>query len=678
MATGTWGLGEAPITSRAAARVSRLDYPRVSTLALGATAGIGMLVAYAPVLPLPVRSPLLAVGLVIWAGAAFGCFALGARVVWRALQTHNDIGVMIVAGVGICLAIIAAIQVELIQTVLGHPWFTWSWRWDLGHAQAIARTGGLDHALDYAGVPIRYHVGVPWLAAAVQRETGHGLTHVLFGVVPLLSVVSLVIGALELLRSAGIRYRFGAIAVALALTVPMHDRTALGVYYGIPGAFVLPQTWPLLGTKLMLNSLLGLAVGMTSVALLVPSRAGVPRLVLSILGLASLTQTKPQYFAAFGLFAGILGLARIVNIRNRNPRNALPLAVALAALALGLVHLTLLPGDVAWFATPQWRAAATRGLFREPLHAYSYVIPAALAAWYLVRPRDGGHDQPSGVGLLLVGAATAYALAGLFYLVRFPFRTEFTARWFALGFPPLPEALAGDKDLAQSLEAARLLVLVAGFGILATSVQAAGAWWRRSFELVAAALVLTPIPLLTLGFVHPPAAYAVAEDEDLRATLAEIPQRATLLIANDLADPAQNYVRPLQGMLLTAYAGHAFYVANLRYIHYAEPDAVARLGEVRSFFGAPWSDWHTAWLVRSKITHVLVHDRCRPPWLGQTGLPLRPLRAHGRWRAFAVVIPADLTSTARQPPAADPHPTYGAADCLSGRSGADSVDAGGT
>ena len=172
------------------------------------------------------------------------------------------------AGVGICLAIIAAIQVELIQTVLGHPWFTWSWRWDLGHAQAIARTGGLDHALDYAGVPIRYHVGVPWLAAAVQRETGHGLTHVLFGVVPLLSVVSLVIGALDLLRSAGIRYRFGAIAVALALTVPMHDRTALGVYYGIPGAFVLPQTWPLLGTKLMLNSLLGLAVGMTTWLLL--------------------------------------------------------------------------------------------------------------------------------------------------------------------------------------------------------------------------------------------------------------------------------------------------------------------------------------------------------------------------------------------------------------------------
>src|SRR5687767_11244983 len=105
------------------------------------------------------------------------------------------------AGAGI--ATFAAIELELIRLFLARPALTWhvDWRYALNHAQAIAATGGVDSALDYAGAPINYHVGPAWFAGAFERLFGGGMTHVLFGVVPLLSMLTLGIAAVTLLRN---------------------------------------------------------------------------------------------------------------------------------------------------------------------------------------------------------------------------------------------------------------------------------------------------------------------------------------------------------------------------------------------------------------------------------------------------------------------------------------------
>jgi hypothetical protein len=170
-----------------------------------------------------------------------------------------------------------------------------------------------------------------------------------------------------------------------------------------------------------------------------------------------------------------------------------------------------------------------------------------------------------------------------------------------------------------------------------------------------------------LGFIQPDRPYAVAEDRELFDVLARVPAEGALLVASDLADPAQDFARPLQGMLLTAYRGHTFYAANLSYIHYTRPDALVRLQELRSFFGAPWSMWHTGWLARTRVTHVLTDDRCAPAWLGQPGPPLQPLTRSGRWTAYEVRRPARGTQEPERPAAEGPRPAYGRADCLSGR-----------
>ena len=69
-------------------------------------------------------------------------------------------------------------------------------------------------ALDYAGVPVDYHVGPAWLAGATERVLGYGLYGVSFGLVPLLSILSTAIATLYLLHLHGIPYRLSAAAAA--------------------------------------------------------------------------------------------------------------------------------------------------------------------------------------------------------------------------------------------------------------------------------------------------------------------------------------------------------------------------------------------------------------------------------------------------------------------------------
>ena len=168
--------------------------------------------------------------------------------------------------------------------------------------------------------------------------------------------------------------------------------------------------------------------------------------------------------------------------------------------------------------------------------------------------------------------------------------------------------------------------------------------------------------------MDPPADYGVAEEAGLRAVLAAIPVQGTLLISSDLADPAQDAKRALRSPLLTAYDGHAFYVADFRYVHYLRADALLRAEALRRFFGTAWSPWHEAWLTRTGVTHVLIDERCRPIWADSSHVPLRRVRSAGRWIAMERIPGARPTgSLDTLAPVADLEPAHGQSGCLSGR-----------
>ena len=135
--------------------------------ALGSAVLAAVVVATAPAMPDAVRSLMIVAALVAWAsGVGWAVVAAARQQVRQPLAPFSAIGL---AGIG--LAVVATTQLELIRLFGGHAALTWNvdWRFALGHAQAIARTGGLGSALDYAGVPIRYHVGPAWFAGAATH-----------------------------------------------------------------------------------------------------------------------------------------------------------------------------------------------------------------------------------------------------------------------------------------------------------------------------------------------------------------------------------------------------------------------------------------------------------------------------------------------------------------------------
>jgi hypothetical protein len=208
----------------------------------------------------------------------------------------------------------------------------------------------------------------------------------------------------------------------------------------------------------------------------------------------------------------------------------------------------------------------------------------------------------------------------------------------------------------------RLLLAAAGVAILAACAWRASAPWRHSFSVAATLVVLSPLPFIGLTLVEPWKGQEVADGHGVYQLLQEIPTSGTLLIASDIADPANDYERSARGFLLTGYGGHQFYLANLAYLQFRWPDAVQRLENLQAFFGTPWSPWHEELLRTSGITHVLVDDRCPAAWQNSPTPGLRLMARAGHWAAYTVYGP--LAGTGPRPAAVPVRRRYGTAACL--------------
>jgi hypothetical protein len=649
-----------------------------------AAAGAGVVVALAPVLPGAIRDPLVVASLAVWVAlACAGCAAL-LREAWLAARRRESdwmLGAIAVAGT--LVAVVMAAQVELIRVLEARPAFSWmlDWRWSLNHAQAIARSGNIFHALDYSGVGLDYHVGPAWFAASVARLFGGGMADVLFGIIPPLCVVTMVVAAALILRSTGLRGRLAAVAVVAAITWPASQLTPTWVVHGPLTVLLGPYNWQFLATDMMLNSFLGYAVGLAGVALLLDREAGTSQLALGALALAACEQIKPQYFVGLGIVAGVVMCWRLV-AEPGNRRRTLGLAAAvLASLLLAVVARTSLPGDVALFEAPRLGAPNFRELAVDLRRTHTLVALAALAIWlFLRRGRRAGSETPKRwagdsaprIDLLAAAAVASIGLAFALRTIIMPVRSAYVENGQALRLHDIyPTYLTA--DLLQGADPGRFLLLAAGIGVIGAALLANRRRFGAPLAAACALLVCAPIPLLAAGFrSSPPSEYAAAEDAGLYSVLHRLPVEGAVLISSDLADPANDYQRPLRAPLLTAYGGHQFYVSDLRYVHYVRPDAVERSTELRQFFGARWSPWHDAWLARHHITQVLVDSRCTPVWLGEAGVPLTPRLHSGNWTVWQVPVGiGGLAQGASQPPQPpsewrDITPATGHADCLLG------------
>ena len=640
------------------------------TIALITTAAQGVVTATAPLIPTDVRAVVLVLVLLAWVCStlAAGGWVLG-RLGATVLRGEDRALPALVGLLGIGVSVLAMSQLALVRSLLSRPALTWSvdWRFSWNHAEAIARTGGAQHALDYSGQPLDYHVGPAWSAGAVDQLLGSGAPEVLFGVIPAVCVLAIALACLRVLRHAGINDAHAAPAVGLAFSVPglllayapLAPTTVLQVMLNPASAHL----W-LFSPAFILNGLLGLTVGMAIVALIFQEtydRRSLLATLVAAAALGGLVSIKPQYFAAFGLMVGLIGLMRLRRVwRSRPFPPPIILVVAVAAFGVAVLLMFAMGSGEGLLGVPRWAPGRTNF---SPMHAVRelvslHMLIAIAAGATLLRG-----ERFAALREVSLAAVLAMVLIGAVLMsVQFSLPADVLDRADTLGMPDVRTDVGA--NLVQALIPLRVVIILCTAAIM---VSALGTSERRRVWLLLALLIgALRSPLLILGFARPADAYEAAEDPGLHAVLATVPVEGIRLISSDIADPAEDYGRSQRGFLLSAYHGHEIYLANVRYYRYAEADVVERITHLRVFFGSSWSGWHDGWLRRESITHILVHDRCPPAWrasVNSTGAPLMVVARAGEWTVYSTRDPANSMPT-ELPRWRDIRPEYGSGACI--------------
>jgi hypothetical protein len=632
---------------------------------------LGIFVAVAPLLPLTVRHQALVGGLLLWFLMTLTGFAsLAIRALQEAHHSPNKF-LIVITFIGISTALLAVTQLEIIRILADRPALIWhvDWRYQLSHAQAIAETGGLSRSLDYSGTPIEYHVGPSWIAGAVQRVFGKGVDLVLFGVVPLLSLLTIVIALVCILRQHNVPLTIAAAATAITLTFPSLGRSLPKLVFNASRDIFDANYWTF-STSLMLNSMFALCVGLASFALIV-DKSSKWRQTISAIGLSSVVILKPQYFASIGLLTGLLGVGEQIGRRNLSVHQNRILVFSLFSLCCALVFMKIIPSERSIFGTPVFLPGNTGySLVPELLKGSTFLLIFGSISWYKLRGSIyADPDEIRSKDLVFYTLSSMAIIVITLFLVCIPIREEAVNHLLALGdIAASVKDLQGDLGFGQALTPLRILVVATGFSLLFQTLAGRSNRFSRIFMAIACISVISPAAFVASGFVEPLKGYEAVEDYDLYRLLEQIPRSGTLLISSDIADPAQDYKRPARASHLTAYGGHAFYVADFVRFNFARDDAVTRATDLRAFFGAPWSKWHSEWLANKGVTHIVTDDRCVPCWAEDGVVPLKKVLSIGRWTLYEVSTEIGLSTDSslkdERPAFSDMTPRYGISDCL--------------
>jgi hypothetical protein len=643
-----------------------MSFTSAARLVVWTTTILGIVVSLAPAVPFAALSIVLFSLLVGWTVAVAVCTGTATIAAWSRIKLRTATTSMVLALAGLSVAFLVATQLEVIRIVYRRPELVWNvdWRFAWSHAQSIARFGGTSDSLDYSGTPLDYHVGPVWLAAVVERLFGSGMTLVLFGIVPALSMLAAAIAMIVLLAdNNGVRRERAAAAVGVAFCLPL-ELSAVELVQGLPGALLDADGW--LFANGMLGSLFAASVGLCSLAIMIDRRRPLAGIVGAV-GVSALVQLKPQFFVAFAMLGGVIGIARWRGSTPFGLSSAALLLNTLGAAALAAGLMAWLPGLLPVFSTPVLAAGSTGysvgDVMTELAKPAAIVAGLTLLAWPAARVdlrRRATLKLPSELfGCVVTGFVL---LVLLLAFVSVPLRDDIVARAQLLGFDfPATDA---QQDVAQALIPLRLILAASALASLAILAKARN---RRAERIVASIAMLTiasPLPMLARNFWAPASGYEAAEEEGLFEALQLVPLEGELLIASDLADPADDFERQLRGFLLTAYGGHRFYLSNLWYWNWVRPDSPERLASVRAFFGAPWSDWHSAWLAQARVTHVLISERCIPGWFGRSDNSLRVVVTSHGWTLLETLERPLNVGTLSEPSALAMTPRFGQAPCL--------------
>lgn len=601
----------------------------------------------------------VAVVSVIW-------FAVVAWQIWRIAHRIRSAGVAgWILAASAALAALRLTSAGLIQVVGDRPTLFWNvdWRYAATQGQGIARFGNLEDSLDYAGTPVAYHVGPAWIAGALGHVAHAPVNAIALIAIPIASTLVITVCCHRLLRQLGATRPVASIATAVLLSMSSNPYALLRTTYGsfrgqdpLHEVLTNAEMW-WFSPNLMHNSLFALAAGLSAICLLL-GRPTTWRVVLGALGVASLLAIKPQYAVGFLAVIG-LGLLAMWG-KGPGPWRRI-LGFGLVFVAFSAVVTRLNHGAISFVDI---RLSLDPGILGNLLVTHNVLLIASLIIVSLVIRRSSlvgpGPLRTTAIAAVLGTAVLACGLFSTELLVD----PALVAQSNALGLPQTVSSQ--DSNLDQALLPPTMLIVLLASALMA-AVASAGVTRTRWVTGLAATLVAATLPLTVAPLVAPTgfAAYEVAEEPALNRLMALTDRDQGLWLSNDLADPADDYARPLRATNLTGFSTAQFYVSNLAYMSWTEPDAVERLNNVQRFFLTEWSPWHQEFMVENSIDHVVIHDRCAIAWQPEEAGTLR-----GQDGAWTLVErrsdpePAVAPASSSRPLAA--RPTYGLSGCLGG------------
>lgn len=562
---------------------------------------------------------------------------------------------------GVAAAALRMSALGWVQLVGDRQALFWNvdWRYHATQAQGIARFGGVTDSLDYAGEAVQYHAGPSWIAGSLHATLGVPINAVLFLLVPLACVVVVGVGARRLLLALGAAGPAASIAVAVALNLPANPysfaRRLLG---GELGVALEAEAWSFT-TVLMLNSLLALAVGFVGLAVMIDARTPA-RAAVGGLCFASVVALKPQYVVGFAA-AGAIGYLLAGRRGTDAPRTRATVAGALVAVAVAGAAFLAINEQATQFTGVELVAPDAIDLVRT--HSLLVIAALAIAVTALVRSA-----RPPSATFVLTAAVGA--MVGALALLALVDSTVFLldadeiaqARAVGLGF----ERSWQDFNVTQVMVPATLVVVLLAVALLATRSADAS---RRSLVPWGAVVVALTLPYAVSSLAEPTGRSAPewTEERALDGLLDEVRPEDGVWLSSDLADPAEDFARPLIAAHLTALGPAQHYLSNVPYSGWTRADVVERVGKIERFFATEWSPWHDAFLAAQGVRFVLVRDRCPAAW-DASAFPGRVVGADGGWTLLeAGARPGD----ADESPGAmwtdsTGAPAYGLSACRSG------------
>lgn len=552
-------------------------------------------------------------------------------------------------------AIIYAVQQGFLNVFGGYKDLTFNidHRYILMHSWSIYHHHGASESLSMLGVPINYHSGPAWFAAAAKATIGLDPQVWLFFWFPLAATASIIVGMYKILIGFGFHRDAALLGSVTALIIfPFYELSKrlidLAFYrhlvYALisdnraapDGIFSLFLNWLKEGffaairysEPMMLNSLLGLSLVVVSLAFFL-SAPSMSRLIWAALIISVTVIIKPQY--ALG------GIILLVAVSLSHPARLKLIFTRTALIAIigALVIVTLYKGFLNYGITPSGNItfANMKSLLEPPSDWHSFkpfiftepfflilLFLFVLNTFIFFSKKSASACESKFGGIILVQVVGLWV--SLHFLLDSNFRPQDGATWawnvFQLSEPVYIVGTAVGVGGVYSVFKNGVMQIFLGLAALVFS-----------FYSILAVIQLNGDPSLGPEVVN---------GHEIRKLLTNVPVSGSVLLASDLSDPAENHKRKGRAFYLSNVFGHQFWITQTGYGHQRLDLTALRREKLGKFFNAKWAAWHSKFLSGEGITHVLVSTRCMPTWDAAEIKELSLVGAAGGWSVYEVHI----------------------------------------